>query len=121
MKWQKPSSRFAPYALRCSVPLDRHLLLLQQEKPYKVDILTNYEKKTLTKNLAGEPEEYQLLLSVEFTVLKDNSQIKLKLNEKFVMNNFSDDFEERNYETNIKKSMVNLIYNKFLKQIRNLK
>jgi hypothetical protein len=37
------------------------------------------------------------------------------------MNNFSDDFEERNYETNIKKSMVNLIYNKFLKQIRNLK
>jgi outer membrane lipopolysaccharide assembly protein LptE/RlpB len=92
-----------------------------KEKPYKVDILTNYEKKTLTKNLAGEPEEYQLLLSVEFTVLKDNSQIKLKLNEKFVMNNFSDDFEERNYETNIKKSMVNLIYNKFLKQIRNLK
>ena len=84
-------------------------------------INTNYEKKTLTKNLAGEPEEYQLLLSVEFTVLKDNSQIKLKLNEKFVMNNFSDDFEERNYETNIKKSMVNLIYNKFLKQIRNLK
>jgi outer membrane lipopolysaccharide assembly protein LptE/RlpB len=92
-----------------------------EEKPYKVDIKTNYEKKTLTKNLAGEPEEYQLQLNVEFTVFKDNSQIKFKLNEKFVMNNFSDDFEERNYETNIKKSMVNLIYNKFLKQIKNLK
>ena len=90
-------------------------------KLYKVKIFTNYEKTALSNNLAGEPEEYQLLLSVEFTVLKDNSQIKLKLNEKFVMNNFSDDFEERNYETNIKKSMVNLIYNKFLKQIRNLK
>ena len=48
-----------------------------KEKPYKVDILTNYEKKTLTKNLAGEPEEYQLLLSVEFTVLKDLSLIHI--------------------------------------------
>ena len=90
-------------------------------KPYEVNILTKYEKKTLTNNLAGEPEEYQLLLNIEFTVLKDNSQIKFKLNEKFVMNNFSDDFEERNYETNIKKNMANLIYNKFLIQIKKLK
>ena len=35
--------------------------------------------------------------------------------------NLSDDFEERNYEKSIKKNMTNLIYNKFLIQIKKLK
>ena len=79
-------------------------------KTYKVNIITSYQKKALTNNLAGEPEEYQLQSNVQFAILRDNSEIKLYINEKFVMNNFSDDFEERNYETNIKKNMTNLIY-----------
>ena len=90
-------------------------------KTYKVNIITSYQKKALTNNLAGEPEEYQLQSNVQFAILRDNSEIKLYINEKFVMNNFSDDFEERNYETNIKKNMTNLIYNKFLMQIKKLK
>ena len=37
------------------------------------------------------------------------------------MKNLNDNFEERNYETNIKNNMSNLIYNKFLLQIKKLK
>tara|TARA_E500000178_G_scaffold335805_1_gene373118 strand:+ start:494 stop:859 length:366 start_codon:yes stop_codon:yes gene_type:complete len=88
-------------------------------KLYKVKIITNYEKKTLTKNLAGIPEEYQLQSSVAFTVIENNSEKKFNVNEKFVMKNLSDDFEERNYETNIKKNISNLIYNKFLLKLKN--
>tara|TARA_B100000989_G_scaffold116719_1_gene85901 strand:+ start:854 stop:1309 length:456 start_codon:yes stop_codon:yes gene_type:complete len=90
-------------------------------KLYKVKIITNYEKTTLTKNLASESEEYQLSSNVEFTVIVNNSEKKFNVNEIFVMKNLSDDFEERNYERSIKKNMTNLIYNKFLIQIKKLK
>ena len=79
------------------------------------------EKTTLTKNLASESEEYQLSSNVEFTVIVNNSEKKFNVNEIFVMKNLSDDFEERNYERSIKKNMTNLIYNKFLIQIKKLK
>ena len=90
-------------------------------KLYKIKISTNYEKITLTNNLAGEPEEYQLESSVLFTIIENNSEKKISVNEKFVMKNLSDDFEERNYERSIKKNMANLIYNKFLLQIKKFK
>ena len=48
-------------------------------KIYKVKIITNYEKITLTNNLAGEPEEYQLGSDVEFTVIENNLEKKFKL------------------------------------------
>ena len=92
-----------------------------ESKLYKLKIFTDYEKITLTNNLAGEPEEYQIHSNVMFTIIENNSERKINLNEKFVMKNFSDDFEERNYEKSIKKNMANLIYNKFLLQIRKLK
>ena len=90
-------------------------------KLYKVKIVTNYEKITLANNLAGIPEEYQLQSNVTFTVIENNSEEKFSVYEKFVMKNLSDDFEERNYEKSIKKNMTNLIYNKFLIQIKKLK
>ena len=90
-------------------------------KLYKVKIITTYEKTTLSNNLAGDAEEYQLSSNVEFTVIENNLEKKFSVNEKFIMKNLSDDFEERNYETSIKKNMTNLIYNKFLIQIKKIK
>ncbi|MBD1143454.1 hypothetical protein IDH14_02045 [Pelagibacterales bacterium SAG-MED33] len=90
-------------------------------KLFKVKIITNYEKIILTNNLANEPEEYQLSSNVEFTVIENNSEKKFGVSEKFVMKNLIDDFEERNYEKSIKKNMTNLIYTKFLIQIKKLK
>ncbi len=90
-------------------------------KVYKIIIITNYGKKTIANNLAGEPEEYQVESTANFTIIENNSENKFSISEKFVMKNFSDDFEERNYETNIKKSMANLIYKKFLLQIKKIK
>ena len=90
-------------------------------KLYRIKIVANYEKMTLTNNLAGETEEYQLQSNVTFTIIENDFEKKFSLNEKFVIKNLSDDFEERNYEESIKKNMTNLIYNKFLLQIKKLK
>ena len=90
-------------------------------KLYKVKISTNYEKITLTNNLAGEPEEYQLESSVLFTIIENNSEKKISVNEKFVMKNLSDDFEERNYEKKIKENFAFSIYQKFILQILQIK
>ncbi len=90
-------------------------------KLYKVTFVTNYKKTTLTNNLAGEPEEYQLQSNVIFTITGNNLEKTLNLNEKFIMKNLNDDFEEKNYEISIKKNMANLIYNKFLLQVKKLK
>ena len=92
-----------------------------QGKLYRVKIYTDYEKTTLSNNLAGEPEDYQLQSTVKFIIIEDNIEKEFNLNEKFVMKNLNDDFEERNYEINIKNNMTNLIYNKFLLQIKKLR
>ena len=92
-----------------------------QGKLYRVKIYTDYEKTTLSNNLAGETEDYQLQSTVKFIIIEDNIEKEFNLNEKFVMKNLNDNFEERNYETNIKNNMANLIYNKFLLQIKKLR
>tara|TARA_B100000989_G_scaffold276615_1_gene236976 strand:+ start:346 stop:801 length:456 start_codon:yes stop_codon:yes gene_type:complete len=90
-------------------------------KLYKVNINTKYKKTTLTKNLAGETEEYQLQSNTTFTIISDNLEEQFNANTRFTMKNLDDDFEEKNYEKTIKKNISNLIYNRLIAQISKTK
>ena len=90
-------------------------------KFYKITINTVYKKTTLTKNLAGETEEYQLESNTKFIIFGENFKKQFNVSEKFTMKNFIDDFEEKNYEISIKKNISNLTYNKLIAQINRIK
>ena len=84
---------------------------------YKIKTSIDYTKKTLSKNLAGETLEYDLIALIKFTISTEGVTKDLLIKESFKMNNFSDEFEERQYEKTIKQNMARSITSKLLLQI----
>ncbi|MDC1078388.1 hypothetical protein OAS29_02075 [Candidatus Pelagibacter sp.] len=84
---------------------------------YKIKTSIDYTKNTLSKNLAGETLEYDLIALIKFTISTEGLTKDLIIKESFKMNNFSDEFEERQYEKTIKQNMARSITSKLLLQI----
>lgn len=89
---------------------------LNQYKNKKVDnkiyieAVSIYEKNILSKNSSGEVTKYQLEAEIIFKIKPSNKEIKIA--EKKIMNNMSDNFEEARYERLIKQSFASSISNK---------
>lgn len=86
-------------------------------KKFDVNALVNYEKSTISKNSTGNTEEFELYCLVKFTVIFKDIKKEIKIEEKFKMNNFNDDFEEKQYERTIKKNMARSITSKLILQL----
>ena len=86
-------------------------------KLFIIKFITDYEKKDLTKDTSGKVQNYQLNFSTKFIVVSDGKEREFIFNEKFIMKNFEDDFEGRNYENDIKENIANLIYQKLMIQL----
>ena len=87
------------------------------ENKFNIDAKMNYEKNTFSKNAAGETEEFELYLEIDFLINSGELQKNLKIIEKFKMNNFSDEFEELRYERTIKQNMARLVTTKLINQL----
>ena len=91
--------------------------LKNNSKAFKIYGSINYQKNSISKNITGEINEYSLVAEALFTIeIKDNKKI-LRINEKNIMNNFTDEFEELRYETIIKQNMAKSITSKLLLQL----
>ena len=78
---------------------------------------TTYTKKDLSKNDAGEVQNYQLIANSKFNIIKNNHNKIIEISETFTMENLSDDFEEENYEKEIKENFSLSIYQKLIMQL----
>jgi len=87
------------------------------ENKFNIDAKMNYEKNAISKNAAGEAEEFELYLEIEFLINSGELQKNLKIIEKFKMKNFSDEFEEIRYERTIKQNMARLVTTKLINQL----
>jgi len=90
------------------------------ENKFNIDAKMNYEKNTVSKNAAGETEEFELYLEIDFLINSGELQKNLKIIENFKMNNFSDEFEEIRYERTIKQNMARLVTTKLINQLTRL-
>ena len=86
-------------------------------KKYKIDANVQYLKTVISKNTAGKAEEYELISNISFTISSLEEIKKINIKEIFRMNNFDDEFEERQYEQEIKKNMARSIVSKLLLQL----
>ena len=86
-------------------------------KKYKIDANVQYLKTVISKNTAGEVEEYELISNISFTISSLKEVKKVDMNEIFKMNNFDDEFEERQYEKEIKKNMARSIVSRLILQL----
>jgi len=84
---------------------------------YKINASVQYSKTVVSKNTAGDVEEYELISNSFFTISSLKKVKTINIKEIFKMNNFNDEFEERRYEQTIKKNMARSIVSKLLLQL----
>ena len=84
---------------------------------YIIDANIRYTKMIASKDSAGEIEEYNLSSVAKFIIKSNNFSKTINFNETFKMTNLSDEFQEREYEDNIKKNMARSITSKLLFQL----
>ena len=91
--------------------------VIKGNKKYKIDTSIDYTKNSISKSLTGDTVEYELIAIVRFLITNDDFNKELVIRESLKMNNFSDEFEERQYEKTIKQNMARSISSKLLTQI----
>jgi len=87
------------------------------EKKFIIKNYSSFKKNVQSKNKSGNATQYLLNLEVKFTVKTIDDEKTFIIKEKFVMNNFENEFDEQNYERVTKNSMTELVINKLLIQL----
>lgn len=84
---------------------------------FNLDVKSEFQKLTLTKDAAGNATNFRLKLDIVFTATKDGNSEKYIFFEKFDMKKGDTIFEEQKYENFIKNDMTNIIIQKFISQL----
>ena len=90
---------------------------IKEGKKYKIDSYSKYSKISQSKNKSGNTTYYELSLEVNFEITDQNKKENLKLTEKFIMKNYSNEYDENNYEKSIQKNMTNKIVESLILQL----
>lgn len=91
--------------------------VIKGNKKYKIDTTIDYTKNSVSKNSKGDTVEYELIAIVKFEITSEDFSRELVIKENLKMNNFADEFEERQYEKTIKQNMARSISSKLLTQV----
>ena len=87
----------------------------EKENKIFIEVNSEYQKIIISKDSAGEVTNYQLEANVVFSIKSSNKVIKI--NEKKIMKNMDDKFEENNYEKSTKQSFASSITNKLISEL----
>ena len=79
---------------------------------FDISAETNYQKIILTKDATGEATDYRLDFTVKFLVISENETVSYKESFKIKKNN--ENFEQSNYEREIKKNFSEIVKNKLI-------
>ena len=87
------------------------------EKVYKVKVISQFNKNSLTRDEAGDTTAFRLVLNVDFVVDIDENSKTINFLEKFDVKKDDSLFEQTKYEKTVKKDMIDLIVRKFISQL----
>ena len=80
---------------------------------YDLNFETKYEKIILTKDATGKATDYKLKMNVKFTIISNQNQT-ISFSEDFLIKNESDNFEQSNYEKEIKRNFSKIVKDKLM-------
>ena len=89
----------------------------ENEELIKISINSSYKKKDLSKNLTGKVEDYKIETTTSFIVSRNKNEKNFSFSEEYTIENFDDDFEERNYVKKIRINFANISYQKLMLQL----
>ena len=84
------------------------------ENKYNLIINTSFQKITLAKNSSGAATNYQLTANSNFEVNFKGEIFNLSFKENLDIKNFSDTFEQNNYENTIKVNFASSLREKLI-------
>ena len=87
------------------------------DKKFSIFASTSYAKISQSKNLSGKTTDYLVEIKTTFKIEIDNKTKTLIFKEQFLVKNFSNKFEENNFEKIKKENSIDLIINKLIAQI----
>lgn len=85
---------------------------------YELNFETNYEKIILAKDATGKATDYKLEMIVRFIVIS-NTNYEITFKENFKIKNNSENFEQSNYEKEIKRNFSRIVKEKLILYLLN--
>ena len=80
---------------------------------YDLNFDTRYEKIVLAKDATGKPTDYKLNMSVQFIITSNQNKI-VTFKENFKIKDNVENFEQSNYEKEIKKNFSKIVKDKLV-------
>jgi len=93
----------------------------KEGKSISIKVSSLYKKESQAKNTSGTTTRYNLEASVNFIITTENSTSEINIKKDFIMNNLSDEFEEKKYEDTIKDNLSESIVNELLLYLPRIK
>ena len=90
---------------------------VKKGKKFIIESSSRYTKNSQAKNKSGHTTYYQLIVEVNFEIISENRKDNLNIEEKFIMKNYSNEYDENNYEKSVQKNMTNLIVENLILQL----
>ena len=91
--------------------------LKDSKKYYNIIVNSKYSKNIVAKDTTGAATEYKIILETNFKVNNENYSNEFKFKESINMQSMSNRLEEKNYEENLRSSLVNIITQKLILQL----
>ena len=76
-------------------------------KKISLEVLTDYQKITLSKDSTGKTSKYALVANVTFTIIPNNQTIIFK--QEKIMENMNNKADEKDFETSTKQTFANIM------------
>jgi len=88
-------------------------------KKISLEILTDYQKITLSKDSTGKTSKYTLVAKVTFTIIPGNQEIIFT--QKKIMENMNNKADEKDFETSAKQSFANIMVDNLILKLVEVK
>ena len=88
-------------------------------KKISLEVITDYQKITLSKDSTGTINKYELVADVTFTIMSNNQELTFK--QRKIMDSMSNKSDEKNFENTTKQTFANIITNKLILELITIK
>ena len=93
----------------------------ESKEKVEVKIITSFSKRILAKDTKSFATDYELKVTGNFELKKEDKSQSFTITEKFRYKNLNDNYEQKNYEAMIKRNLAKIIVSKLSLRIDNFK
>jgi len=91
--------------------------LTSSDKKLSINIRSDYDKEIIGKDAKGNASDFRLKINSNFTIIKDQNNKQFFISKNFVIKKLNQNFQQQNYENEIKKNLTKAVVDELMKEI----